>query len=144
MSWLLLSVLACAKDPVPTEAPAAEPVAAAPDRGGESDRVRDGRAEVGSGAAPSPGGPPSFGGNIDVAADPAAAYEVYRERLEGPEADGECSTDADCAKAGCSSEVCAPASAAASISTTCEVLPVFAILDSCGCVESRCSWSIKE
>lgn len=143
MSWLLLSVLACAKDPVPAEAPAADPAAAAPTREeGGGERARDGRPEAG--AESSPGGPPSFGGNIDVAADPAAAYGMYRERLEGPEADGECSTDADCARAGCSSEVCAPAAQAASISTTCEVLPVFAILDSCGCVEGRCSWSVKE
>lgn len=77
-------------------------------------------------------------------ADPATLYETCRGRVEGPERDGECESDADCATAGCSGEVCATADAVAGLMTTCEVRPCFAALDACGCVEGRCSWSLKE
>ncbi len=55
---------------------------------------------------------------------------------------GECSTDADCVRAGCSSELCVPASEAEGISTTCEYLPEYACLaqTTCGCVEGECKW----
>lgn len=155
MSWLLLFTLACAKDPAPTEPPAGEVTSAEEpaDEGGQevddgagSARPRDGQASptTGDGGSQPAKGPPKFGGNIDVTADPVAAYNMYRDRLEGPEAEGECSADADCARAGCSSEVCVPADRAAEINTTCEVLPVFTVLDTCGCIESRCSWTVKQ
>jgi eight-cysteine-cluster-containing protein len=73
--------------------------------------------------------------------DPKALYAACRERVEGAEKDGECTTDADCAPTGCSREVCAPKSV--NVSTACDVQPCFAVLDHCGCVAGHCSWSLK-
>lgn len=58
----------------------------------------------------------------------------------GPQ--GECSVDSDCARAGCSSQLCVPASEAPGIATTCEYLPEYACYaqTTCGCVEGRCAW----
>ncbi|MCB9758691.1 MAG: eight-cysteine-cluster domain-containing protein [Alphaproteobacteria bacterium] len=75
--------------------------------------------------------------------DPDEAYTACKARVEGPEADGECTTDADCTATGCSGEVCVPSKVAAELMTTCEVRPCFAVLDACGCHAGRCSWSIK-
>ena len=75
-------------------------------------------------------------------ADPAALYASCRERVEGPEADGECATDADCAAAGCSREVCVSAATAAQIMTACDVEECFAVLSSCGCQAGRCQWLV--
>jgi eight-cysteine-cluster-containing protein len=63
--------------------------------------------------------------------------------VEGAEAPAECTSDADCATAGCSGEVCTTVAEAAGVMSTCEVKPCFSILDRCGCVDGRCSWSIK-
>jgi eight-cysteine-cluster-containing protein len=54
---------------------------------------------------------------------------------------GECGTDADCVRAGCSSQLCVP-DENAGIVTTCEYKQEYACLaqTSCGCVEGRCSW----
>lgn len=71
-------------------------------------------------------------------------YEGCRARVEGVEAAGECATDADCARTGCSGEVCVAAANAGEVMTTCEVLPCFAALDACGCHEGVCSWTLKE
>jgi len=76
-------------------------------------------------------------------ADAAAAYAACRARVEEPEADGECTTDADCAVAGCSGEICTTAAAVGELMSTCEVDPCFAVLDHCGCQAGRCSWSLK-
>lgn len=56
--------------------------------------------------------------------------------------DGECRVDADCARAGCSSQLCVPAASAADVVTTCEYLPEYACLahTSCGCVDGTCAW----
>jgi len=152
---LMMIALGCAKDPAPAETPAADnPTIEAPaedkstdkpgDKAGDNGRTR------GDGAGPGdkPGGdagkpaPPNFGGNVDVSGDPKGSFEKYRDRLEGQEAAGECAADSECAPAGCSQEVCVPAGA--EITTTCEVLPVYTILDTCGCVETKCQWSLKE
>ncbi|MBW2255419.1 MAG: eight-cysteine-cluster domain-containing protein, partial [Deltaproteobacteria bacterium] len=58
------------------------------------------------------------------------------------EADGECNSDADCASTGCGREVCTTATA--DVMTTCEIRQCFSILDSCGCVKGRCTWSLKD
>lgn len=71
-----------------------------------------------------------------------SAYDQCRERVEGPEADGECTSDADCQTGGCSGEVCATAASMEGYMGTCEVLPCFSILKSCGCIEGRCSWTV--
>lgn len=74
----------------------------------------------------------------------ATLYAQCRDRVEGVGAPGECTTDADCARAGCSQEVCVTRAAAAEVMTTCEVLPCFRVLDACGCHDGTCSWTIKE
>ena len=77
-------------------------------------------------------------------ADPADLYATCKDRVEGPSAAGECTTDADCVTAGCSGEVCAAKASAEGLMTTCEIRPCFAALDTCGCVEGVCSWALKE
>lgn len=54
----------------------------------------------------------------------------------------ECASDVDCGVGGCSGQVCAPASKAAGIITTCEYREEYGCvkLTSCGCVEGKCSW----
>lgn len=72
-----------------------------------------------------------------------AIYDECRPRVEGPaEAAGECTTDADCARAGCNGEVCATAAEAPDLMTTCEIRLCYHLLDSCSCVEGVCGWSI--
>jgi eight-cysteine-cluster-containing protein len=81
------------------------------------------------------------------AAEGPSAAELYagcQSRLEGPEVPGECTTNADCVRAGCSSEVCTTPRAASEMMTTCEVLPCFRAVDACGCVEGRCRWSVAK
>jgi eight-cysteine-cluster-containing protein len=75
---------------------------------------------------------------------PQMLYDQCRERLEGPESDGECSTDADCGVSGCSQEVCVSQANKGDIMTTCEILPCFGVKDACGCHEGRCTWSLKD
>lgn len=96
--------------------------------------------------AASPEGPPAAAPPEapEDALSPASLYAECRDRVEGREKDGECATDADCAKAGCSSEVCVTATLAPEVMTTCEARPCFAVLDTCGCVEGRCSWSLAQ
>lgn len=90
------------------------------------------------GAAPVPSD------SSDVAAPtPASLYGLCRARVEGPEAPAECTTDAECGRTGCSQEVCAPIAKAGDVMTTCEILPCFRALDTCGCQEGVCSWSLK-
>ncbi|MCX6768836.1 MAG: eight-cysteine-cluster domain-containing protein [Candidatus Micrarchaeota archaeon] len=54
---------------------------------------------------------------------------------------GECGRDADCVRAGCSSQLCVPTSQS-DVITTCEYVPEFACLaqTTCGCVDGLCSW----
>ncbi len=84
---------------------------------------------------------------VEIAAAPPTAsnlYEGCRVRVEGVETSGECATDADCARTGCSGEVCVASASAGDVVTTCEVLPCFAALDACGCHEGVCGWTLKE
>ncbi len=98
-----------------------------------------------------PSGAPDLGAiapTPPVAAAPAGSpvelAASCEARTEQPEVAGECTTDADCARAGCSSEVCTAAASAGDVMTTCEVQPCFSVLDTCGCVEGRCRWSIRD
>lgn len=75
---------------------------------------------------------------------PQMLYDKCHDRLEGAEADGECTVDADCGRAGCSQEVCVPVAAKGDVITTCEILPCFGATEACGCHEGRCTWSLKE
>lgn len=55
---------------------------------------------------------------------------------------GACGSDADCVRAGCSSQLCVPVSQENETVTTCEYLPEYACFaqTTCGCVEGMCSW----
>lgn len=106
-----------AASPDPGPQPAAEPPAADPPL-----------------APPSDPTPPASADTLDA---------QCRARVEGPEQDGECTTDADCGTGGCSGEVCAPSAALEGLMTTCEVQPCFERLDRCGCHDGRCTWTLK-
>ena len=102
--------------------------------------------------APSPDGAPEAADGSEGAEDAAAAaqvtpaslYEECRGRVEGRETAGECETDADCQSAGCSQEVCTTKALAAEVMSTCEVRPCFSVLDTCGCNDGVCAWSLKD
>jgi eight-cysteine-cluster-containing protein len=101
------------------------------------------RAAVSADVEPGATLPVADGGPVDVpVTDPAALYVQCRERVEGVSVPGECVSDADCARAGCSSEVCVAAARKAEAVTTCEILPCFDVLASCGCVDGQCSWTV--
>ncbi len=74
-------------------------------------------------------------------ADPAALYAACEARVEQPQSPGECATDGDCVTSGCSSELCVPKSAG-QMMTTCEVKPCFAVLQTCGCHDGQCTWTV--
>ena len=76
-------------------------------------------------------------------ATPTALYEQCHDRLELPEAAGECTTDADCGSVGCGKEVCTTTKAGAEVMSTCEDRPCFKVLDACGCHEGKCTWTLK-
>lgn len=65
---------------------------------------------------------------------------------DGSSAEAECSADSDCAKAGCSGQLCVQASEAAGIITTCEYKEEYGCLKltSCGCDEGRCAWAATD
>jgi eight-cysteine-cluster-containing protein len=79
-----------------------------------------------------------------VMPSPEELYAMCEARVEEPRVDGECTTDDDCATAGCAGEVCTTKSAATDVMTTCENKICFSILDTCGCVDGQCSWSILD
>jgi len=130
---LLIFALAtgCAKDPSSAAGETPEAGAASGASGGSN-------ASGGSGDKPSFAVPP-----VDPGADPVKAYAECRDRVEGPEAAGECSADSDCVKAGCSKEVCLASSNAEGFNTTCDAQPCFKVLDECKCVQTKCTWSVK-
>jgi hypothetical protein len=78
-----------------------------------------------------------------VRQDPQSCYDTLRAHLEGPEAAGECGTDAQCQSAGCSSEVCVAAVTATDLMTTCEAVPCLDALVDCTCQATRCRWTLS-
>ena len=58
----------------------------------------------------------------------------------------ECTTDSDCAVAGCSGQICTTAEEAPGILTTCEYKEEYTCLEltGCGCVEGTCVWAPTE
>ncbi len=87
--------------------------------------------------APAPAPPPV------EQATPTALDDQCHDRLELPEAAGECTTDADCGPVGCGKEVCTTAKAGAEVMSTCEDRPCFKVLDACGCHDGKCTWTLK-
>jgi len=75
---------------------------------------------------------------------PDELYAMCVDRVEKPQADAECTSDADCAKGGCGGEVCTTKEAVDGLTTTCEDKLCFKVLDTCGCVEGVCSWSLLD
>ncbi len=92
-------------------------------------------AELGGAAEPAPLG--------DAKPTPAQSYAACKDRLEGPQAAGECTTDAECVTVGCSSEVCTATTKAPDVMTTCEILPCFSAVEGCGCHEGMCTWNVR-
>ncbi|MEQ1567284.1 MAG: hypothetical protein ABMA64_16705 [Myxococcota bacterium] len=74
---------------------------------------------------------------------PQALYDECVGRVEQPQADAECKVDADCAPAGCGNEVCTTAAEKANVMTTCEDKLCFKVLDTCGCHDGHCTWTLK-
>lgn len=137
MMTILLLVVACAK--APTESPRDIP-AAAPG-------VSAGREQTEPAAPPvfmSEPAPPPASSPAGTPPDAPALYAACQERVEGKTAPGECKVDGDCAKAGCSSEVCVATVNAADVITSCDVLPCFAVLKACGCVDTQCKWEVSQ
>ncbi len=97
---------------------------------------------------PAPSGPVGRAPVAQPALEPippeeaAALYARCQARVEGAQVAGECATDADCGRAGCSSEVCVPAAKVADVMTTCEMDPCFRVLGSCGCQAGECRWTL--
>ena len=58
----------------------------------------------------------------------------------------ECTSDTDCATAGCSGQLCVPSVDAEGTVTTCEYLPEYDCLrlTSCGCYDGKCQWRQTE
>ena len=75
---------------------------------------------------------------------PESLYAECQQRVEGKQAEGECEKDEDCKTAGCGQEVCVTVANATDVMTTCEAKPCFTVLDSCGCNEGQCTWSLKD
>jgi len=133
---------------MPVQAPQTPDAAPGDDTPADSDADSAPAADTDADAAdPSSGDAPVIvpGGSVGSgpSKDAAALYAQCEDRLEQPESEGECSSDADCAPAGCSGERCITKAAAKDLMGTCEMLPCFQVVDTCGCVEGRCRWSLK-
>lgn len=95
---------------------------------------------------PPPTGPTTSpgddGGQLVTRLPAVPATHPLFDRFEGTGFPNDCTGDAGCHTAGCSSEVC---SADPGVVTTCEVLPVsLPAGTACGCVESQCQWWNEE
>lgn len=128
---LLLFALACTREGSPDAIP--EPTPDAP-----SEAIGDGVADPVAADETEP-----VLGDPVAGKTPADLYAECEARVEGQQQAGECTTDADCSRAGCSQEVCVTSAAAADVMTTCEIKPCFQVLDSCGCHDGVCSWTLK-
>jgi eight-cysteine-cluster-containing protein len=76
--------------------------------------------------------------------DKESLYAACKDRVENPQEAGECTADADCARTGCGSEVCTTSAAAKGFMTTCDARYCYQVLDTCGCHEGVCSWTLKD
>jgi eight-cysteine-cluster-containing protein len=75
---------------------------------------------------------------------PQELYASCQDHLEGAQADGECKTDADCGVGGCGKEICTTAAKAAEgVMGACVEMPCYKVVDSCGCHEGKCTWTLK-
>jgi eight-cysteine-cluster-containing protein len=98
-------------------------------------------------AAPAPDPVPEVEPEAEPEAEaptPASLYAECQQRVEGKQVEGECEKDEDCKTAGCGTEVCVTVANAADVMTTCEDKLCFKVLDTCGCNEGQCTWSLKD
>ena len=98
---------------------------------------------TGSASAPVDPVPQPVPDPVPPAPTPASLYADCKDRVEGVGAAGECKTDVDCNRAGCGSEVCTTVAAAKEVTSTCEDKLCFKVLDTCGCHEGECTWTLK-
>ena len=143
---IVLVGLALACNGAPPPDPHATPVPGEPAPAPAVEPVPEPVVEPAPEALPAPEPTPTSGDaapepEVDWA-DPAVIYAGCRDRVEQPENAGECKTSADCGSGGCSGEMCVAKSLGA-ITSTCEVRACFGVLDTCGCVEGKCQWSLK-
>ncbi len=75
---------------------------------------------------------------------PADLYASCEQRVELPQSDEECASDDDCGAGGASGEICTTAAAVPELMSTAENRMCFAVLDTCGCNEGRCTWSLLD
>ena len=78
------------------------------------------------------------------AVTPEDLYAKCHDRMEAPEAAGECKVDADCATGGCNQEVCTTVAKSKDWNTACDQQPCFQVADTCGCHDGVCSWTLKK
>lgn len=150
-SLLLVILLACGRGSSSspgTPPPSAAPESEEPSKPSEPEPEPDPESELESEPVsdPSPAKPALPAAPPDASAAPAdaaAAYAACEARLEQPESAGECTSDDDCAPAGCSGERCITRVAAKDLMGTCEVLPCFEVVDTCGCDAGTCRWTLK-
>ncbi len=146
----LVLLLGCGnKNNTPTQAEdaaeAADGAEDATDGGGEdagADETDGGGEDAGD--ATDGGEDPEGDAGADTPPTPASLYAQCQDRLEQPQAEGECTTDADCTTGGCGGEVCSTPAGLADWMSTCEVKPCFKAVEACGCREGMCTWSLKD
>lgn len=72
---------------------------------------------------------------------PDGQEESVEETEESSSSASECSLDQDCARAGCSGQLCVLKDKADDIMTTCEFRPEYAHQgEKCGCWKGKCAW----
>lgn len=84
-------------------------------------------------------------GGQEEPAEPSGGEDGTGNAPAAEPAGTECAADADCVRAGCSSQLCVPRSLG-DVATTCEYLPEYACLQysSCGCEDGVCGWEGTE
>lgn len=132
---LLLTSVSCGRSDVHASGTSGIPTPAAPAEAPASDPVAEPASDPPQAAANQADAPPL---------DAAQLYGMCRDRVEGPESDGECASDEDCVAVGCSSEICTTRDKGAGMMSTCDNKPCYAALDTCGCAAGRCQWSLKD
>lgn len=141
--WFMACLLACApacqkSEPVSPVAPVAGPIPSEVPAEAPAATSDDARTDA-------PAQAPNFaGGKGGAPIPPAELYAACKTRVEGADRAGECASDADCKRAGCSQEMCiSAAEAREGVMSTCEVRPCFEVLEACGCNEGVCSWTVE-
>jgi len=94
--------------------------------------------------APDPEPAPEPAPEPEAEVTPASLYAECEGRVEGKTAEGECEKDEDCGTAGCGNEVCVTTLNAKDVMSTCDNKRCYDVLDTCGCHEGQCTWTLTE